>query len=199
MSGVTSIGIIPRTTYDFRELRQGTVRVPVAQRIDVAGATSLALELWVFDARIGAGASVTLQAASDGYSPDSPNSDILQTKTAKGDKIAEFVIDSKTALPLYQTIKVLVEDIGRCLALILEVRGGADGGPHLSLAIDLLMRGTKETEDLVEADVVQPIVTHPEAEEGVAGPAKARIASATRQAMMRKPLRRYPRWREIVV
>jgi hypothetical protein len=58
MSHLTSIGVIHRTTYDFRELRGGTVRVPIAQRIEVAGATGLTLELWVYEAQIGADAAV---------------------------------------------------------------------------------------------------------------------------------------------
>jgi hypothetical protein len=40
MSHLTSVGIVPRAFFDFSELRGGTVRVPIAQRVDVAGASS---------------------------------------------------------------------------------------------------------------------------------------------------------------
>jgi hypothetical protein len=197
MRQLTSVGIVPRTTYDFRELRSGTVKVPIAQQIDVAGATGLALELWVDEAAICAEASVTLRAANDGYSPETQGSSVLQTRTAQGKEICMFTIDSNTSLPLYQLIRIPAEEIGRCLAVILEARGGPDGGPHLSLAIDLLLRGTNEAgESMVSG--VQSIVTSPQGEEVGSGPAMDRIAYAARQATARAP-RRYARWREIVV
>src|SRR5262249_8272628 len=98
-----------------------------------------------------------------------------------------------------QTIKIPAEDVARCLAIILEARGGPAGGPHLSMSIDLLVRGTPELAQPVEAGEVQAIVTPPEAEEGIADPARARIACAAREALtMRRP-KRYAAWREIVV
>src|SRR5262245_46184439 len=99
MSQLTSIGVVPCATFDFRELRGGTVRVPIAQRIDVAGATGLTLELWVYEAQIGADAAVTLRVANDGYTPENPGFGVLQTKNTKGEDISAFVIDSKTTLP----------------------------------------------------------------------------------------------------
>jgi hypothetical protein len=195
MSQLISVGIIPRTTYDFRELREGTVKVPIAQRIDVSGATALTLELWVYEAQFGAKSSLTLRAANDGYTPENPDSSILQTRNAKGDDISVFVIDSQTELPLYQTISIPGENIARCLALILEATGGPKGGPQVSLSIDLLLRGASEE----TARGVEPIITDPGTEDAVSGAALARIASASRAAVAARALPRYPRWREIVV
>jgi hypothetical protein len=120
----------------------------------------------------------------------------LQTRTARGEPIADFVIDSKTVLPAFQLIPIPTEHIGRRLALVLEVSGGAKDGPKLTLTIDLLVRETAAADPLVE-----PIVTAPDAEDTVSSAGMARIATAARQALApagARP-RRYPRWREIVV
>jgi hypothetical protein len=169
--------------------------VPIAQRIDIAGATRLALQVWVYEAEIGAG-SITLLAANDGYSPENPDSSILQTKTFKGEPIAEYVIDSIATFPLYQTVTIPAEAIGRCLAVILEVKGGPEGGPRFSLALDLLASGLSDSERLV--DLVEPIITRPEKEENTSSPAAERLATAARDALSTRRPRRYPRWREIV-
>ncbi len=198
MSQLASVGIVPRATYDFSELRGGTVRIPIAQRVDVAGAWSLALEFRVYDAAIGEGAAVTLCAAADSSSFETDGPSVLQTKTAKGEDIAALRIDSKTVTPFYQIVRIPADEIGLCLAVILEAQGAKQAGPKLSLSIDLLLRGEQEA-IVPAADLVEPVITRPEQEESSSGAVRSKIAAAAQAAMMRRPLRRYPRWREIVV
>jgi hypothetical protein len=200
MSHLTSVGIVPRGFFDFSELRNGTVRVPIAQWVDVAGASSLALEVRVFDATIAGKASVTLRVAADSSSPETDGPSILQTKTAKGEDIATFVIDSKAVMPLYQIVKIPADEVGLCLAVILEARGAESAGPKLSLSIDVLIR---ESGDAREggADFIEPVIARPDHDDSSSGTADAKIAAAARLAMAARTsaLPRYPRWREVVV
>jgi hypothetical protein len=129
---------------------------------------------------------------------DTVDPPILQTKTAKGEDIAAFVIDSKTVTPLYQIVRISADEIGACLAMILEARGGVEGGPKLSLSIDLLLRGGREDHEPAAAGLVEPIITRPEQGERISEAALSRVATAARGATMSRP-RRYARWREIVV
>lgn len=198
MNRLTSVGVLPRTAYDFSELRNGAVYVPIAQGIDVEGAPSLSLEVRVHEATIGTGSAVTLRVAADSSSMDTVDPPILQTKTAKGEDIAAFVIDSKTVTPLYQIVRISADEIGACLAMILEARGGVEGGPKLSLSIDLLLRGGREDHEPAAAGLVEPIITRPEQGERISEAALSRVATAARGATMSRP-RRYARWREIVV
>jgi len=196
MARVISVGIVPRGTYDFRGLRGGSVSMPLVQRVDVANADTLALELWVHDGQVPNGARLVLHAASDGSADGSDAAPLLQTRTAAGESIANFVVDSETVLPTFQLIPIPTEHIGRRLALMLEVSGGPTDGPKLTLAIDLLVRETAASEPLVE-----PIITAPDAEDSASSACMGRIATAAREALaaVRPRPRRYPRWREIVV
>jgi hypothetical protein len=140
---------------------------------------------------------VTLRVAADSSSQETDGPSILQTRTAKGEDIATFLIDSKAAMPLYQIVKIPADEVGLCLAVILEAHGAESAGPKLSLSIDLLIR---ESGDAREggADLIEPVIARPD-DDTSSATGNAKIAAAARLAVAARPLKRYPRWREIVV
>lgn len=191
MGTFASVGIVLRGVYDFSNLRDGVVSLPIALGIDVSRAELMTLEIWIHEGAFPEGSSISIFAGADGSGPESQSHSILQTRTAAGQEIARATVDSKTRLPHFQTLPVPVQHVPRAMAVLLEVTGGKHG-PRFSLAVDLVLR-----ESTNELPVVEPIVTSPDREDARAA-AHARVAEAATMATSRIP-RRYPRWREIVV
>ncbi len=136
------VRILPRTSYDFTGLTGATVRIPVAQHIDVLGYQRAALQVRVYSASLPAGATVTVQLADDGFSADDPASAFLQTTKADGGEIGSIELTEHTVFPFYQSISSEVPGVfGRLMAVLLSVKGGADAGPSIEFGLDLVLTG----------------------------------------------------------
>lgn len=145
--------IIPRTTYDMRELKAGRVCIPVAQHIDVLGYSRATLQIRVYRGSLPAAASVTVDVADDGTDPTEPGAALMQTtKTAAGEAIGSVTLTEATAFPFYQSVSVdVAATIGRLMAILLSFEGGGDGGPTVEIGLDLVLTGGS-----VGATVSQP-------------------------------------------
>jgi len=194
LAAVTTVTLIPRTDYDFSGVRSGRVSIPIVQRFDVAGALGLTLEVRMHEASFPDGSSAVVTAASDGFTPDDPGRHFLQTEGADGEAIGAVTLDASRAAPFFRALSVAPEDVGRMLAVLLEVEAGEQGGPRFSLSVELAVRDERAA--ALAGDEIEPVVVRPTPEqESVSGSALDRV----RMAMISRRKSRYPRWNEIVV
>jgi hypothetical protein len=200
--------VLPRTHYDFRPLKKGTVVVPIAQRIDVLGYDRVTLQVRVHGGEFPKKSALVFQFADDGFTADDPNSAFLQTKTASGDDIGSLRIADGATLPFYQSMSVAIGGrIGRMLAITMSATGEAEGAPSALVSLDLVLTGghvgtsihqpssylgyALETTERVEAfEQVAP---------GVADPAVERVAAALLQALRPRARNPYPRFGNVNV
>ena len=136
------VRILPRTRYDLGELRDGVLRLPVAQHIDVVGFERATLQVRVYAGTLPAGSSLQVLLADDGFDPNDPATVPLQTSTPDGGDIGALSIPEGTMFPFYQSISTAVPGVlGRFLAVVLAFTGGAEGGPAVELGLDLVLTG----------------------------------------------------------
>jgi hypothetical protein len=134
--------ISPRTHYDFRELRDGSVSFPIAQRIDVLGYERATLQVRVHSGAFPKGASIEVRLADDGFSAEDPGSNFLQTKTPSGEEIGVLRLVGPIEPPFYQTLSTEISGkIGRFLAVTISARGAKAGGPSAVVSLDLVLSG----------------------------------------------------------
>jgi hypothetical protein len=136
------VRILPRTRYDLGELRDGSLRLPVAQHVDVVGFERATLQVRVHAGTLPAGSSLQVLLADDGFDPDDPATVPLQTSTVDGGDIGALTIPEGTMFPFYQSVSTVVPGVlGRFLAVVLAFTGGAEGGPAVELGLDLVLTG----------------------------------------------------------
>ena len=136
------VRILPRTRYDLGELRDGVLRLPVAQHIDIVGFERATLQVRVYAGTLPAGSSLQVQLADDGFDPNDPATVPLQTARPDGDDIGALTIPEGTMFPFYQSISTVVPGVlGRFLAVVLAFTGGPEGGPAVEIGLDLVLTG----------------------------------------------------------
>jgi hypothetical protein len=134
--------VLPRTHYDFRALKNGSVVLPIAQHIDVLGYDRVTLQVRVHSGLFPNMAALQFQFADDGFSSEDPTSAFLQTKTAMGEDICSLRIDHRAVFPFYQAMSIEVGGkIGRMLAITLSAAAEAGGGPAATISLDLVLSG----------------------------------------------------------
>ncbi len=152
LSSQSLIRLLPTTRYDFSALRGGPITIPVAQRLDVLGYDTAALQLRVLSGRLSPGSTVKVLLADDGHDPDVPDVPLLQTQSPTGEDIASIELTSATVLPFYQTLATTIPGkVGRMMAVLVSFTGGDEGAPSVVLSMDLLLTGR-----LVGTNVQQP-------------------------------------------
>jgi hypothetical protein len=203
--------VLPRTHYDFRALKKGTVVVPLAQRIDVLGYDRVTLQVRVHGGEFPKHSALVFRFADDGFTPDDPGSSFLQTKTASGDDIGSLRVGDGVTLPFYQAMSVAIGGrIGRMLAITMSATGEADGAPAALISLDLVLSGghvgtnihqpssylgyALETTERIEAfEQLAPAAS------AIADPGIERIAAAIAQALKPRRPNPYPRFNNVNV
>jgi hypothetical protein len=136
------IRVVPRTQYDFSGLRNGVVRIPIAQHIDVLGFQRATLQVRIYSGTLPAKSRLQIHLADDGFSADDTTNAFLQTTTASGEEIGTLQLGEGTVFPFYQSISTAVPGvIGRMMAVMVSLTGGADGGPSVVMSLDLVLTG----------------------------------------------------------
>jgi hypothetical protein len=142
MGSQALVRILPRTHYDFSGLRDGVVRIPIAQHIDVLGYQRATLQVRLYSGALPAQSSLRIQLADDGFSHDDPANAFLQTMTAEGQEIGTLEIAERTVFPFYQSISTAVPGVfGRLMAVLVSFSGGTGGGPSVVMSMDLVLTG----------------------------------------------------------
>jgi hypothetical protein len=205
--------VLPRTHYDFRAVKFGTIMLPVAQHIDVLGYDRVALQVRVHSGQFPKMAALQFQFADDGFSAEDAASEFLQTKAATGEDIGSLRIDDRTALPFYQAMSVGIGGkIGRMLAITLSATGDAEGGPAATVSLDLILSGGHvgtsihqpsaylgyALENGDRADMFEPLL--PRESEPLDDAMIDRVAAAVRDALRgQKSASPYPRFGNVNV
>ena len=136
------VRLLPRTRYDLGELRDGVLRLPVAQHVDVVGFERATLQVRVYAGTLPAGSSLQVLLADDGFDPNDPATVPFQTSRPDGDEIGALTVPEGTMFPFYQSVSTVVPGVlGRFLAVVLAVTGGPEGGPVVELGLDLVLTG----------------------------------------------------------
>ena len=136
------IRVVPRTQYDFSGIRNGVVRIPIAQHIDVLGFQRATLQVRIYAGTLPAKSRLQIQLADDGFSADDTTNAFLQTTTASGEEIGTLQVAEGTVFPFYQSISTAVPGVfGRMMAVMVSFAGGTHGGPSVVMSLDLVLTG----------------------------------------------------------
>jgi hypothetical protein len=133
--------VLPSTHYDFRPLIGAKIEIPIAQHIDVLGFEHAALQVRVRSGSFPPGSLMRLSLADDGFDPADPGTSFL-SKTIGGEPIGVLEITEKTVFPFYQSVATAVPGrFGRLMVVTAAFTGGPDGGPSVTMSLDLVLSG----------------------------------------------------------
>ncbi len=136
------VRILPRTRYDFGNLREVVIQIPVAQHIDVLGFEHATLQVRVYRGTLPAKSSLRVHLADDGFSADDSTAVFLQTMSAQDKEIGTLHLGERTVFPFYQSVSTAIPGVlGRLMAVVISFAGGPEGGPSVELSMDLVLSG----------------------------------------------------------